>query len=274
LTNITLQGKGATVKDDHKFEVFTTQDDEGNDVMLRISLPSSRVRTLEGQRIYNKAWNQAINSGARARASIETILREQGLWDEDKEKQMQDIQEKIMFKGQKLDAGGMTKDEGYQLAMEILDLRRELQQLIGKRLELDNHTAEAQAENMRFNYFVSACAVYEGENGKKYFKDLDDYLERSESKAAQDAASKLFALYYGSDPEQNKKLPEFRFLNRFGYVNELFQFLNQDGKPYDRDTNLLINEKGHFINENGERIDKYGNLLDEQGEVIQVHPFE
>jgi flagellar basal body rod protein FlgG len=81
-------------------------------------------------------------------------------------------------------------------------------------------------------------------------------------------------LYYGSDPEQNKKLPEFRFLNRFGYVNELFQFLNQDGKPYDRDTNLLINEKGHFINENGERIDKYGNLLDEQGEVIQVHPFQ
>ena len=37
--------------------------------------------------------------------------------------------------------------------------QRDMRDLISVRTSLDNHSAEGQADNARFNYLVSACGV-------------------------------------------------------------------------------------------------------------------
>ena len=62
-------------------------------------------------------------------------------------------------------------------------LRDDLRELISSRTNLDNNTAEGQADNARFNYLVSCCLVY-SDNKKGYFNSYEDYLNRSSEEIA------------------------------------------------------------------------------------------
>ena len=147
-----------------------------------------------------------------------------------------------------------------------------MRELIAVKTNLDSHTAEGQADNARFNYLVSACVVYK-DSKKKYFKDYEDYLNRSSELVAIYGAQKLASMMYGLDSDFEKKLPENKFLIKYKLVNDNLEFVDSQGRLVDAE-GRLIDANGRFINEAGEFVDKDGNLVDQEGEyLIEFSPF-
>lgn len=231
-----------------------------------VNMPNTE-QYQEAQKVYNKAFYDAVQSKAILRAKLDDFMREQGLWNDDKEAEFKTLQEQILKGEQRLAKGGFKLTEARALALSMRKLRGELRDLIGTRSELDTNTAEGQADNQRFNYLVSQCLVY-NDTKKPYFASFDDYTKRNNEPIAIVAAQKLAFQMYGLEDDFEKKLPENEFLQEFKFVNEDLQFINKDGHAVDQD-GRLVDDKGRWIayDENGKSyfVDKDGIRLSEDG---------
>lgn len=254
-----------------KTENFTINKD-GTDIELSVKTPSS-LDQREGQKVYNRAFTDAIKTQSIVRAKMEDVLREQGLWDDNKQNELTNLQTQVSDKEKTLAKGGIRLKDAKSLALEIRDLRDKIRDLIGVRTTLDSNTAEGQADNARFNYLVSACVVYKNNEEKKYFNNLDDYLARVTDPAAIKGAQILANMIYGLDNDYEKNLPENKFLVKYKFVDDNLRFINNDGKLVDKD-GRLVDKDGRFINDQGEFVDRVGNRVDKNGDYIVNHePF-
>jgi hypothetical protein len=246
----------------------TTNDEE---LKLAIRSPSVSDRK-ESDKVYNQAFSDAVRSRAIVRAKIDDVLKEQGLWDDHKQTELDKLQSEILIRERKLAEGGIKLSEAKNLAIEIKDLRGQIRELISVKMSLDNNTAEGQADNARFNYLVSACTVYENSN-QPYFRNMEDYLERSTSDVAIKAAQILANMIYGLDNDYEANLPENKFLKQYKFIDQKLRLINKEGKLVDKD-GRLVDESGRYIDENGNYVDKNGFRVDEKGEYItESKPF-
>lgn len=247
-----------------KYEEFKiTVDDKELD--MRVYEP-----TLEDQReankVRNEAFSDALSSKAPLRSQLHMIMKLQGTWTEKQDAEFERLSKEINEAEHRLNEGGFKLDEAYELAMKVRKLRRERRNLLIEMSRLDNNTAEGQADNMAFNYLVSACLVYnQGGKEKKYFKDLNDYLNKSDGEVAIAAANKLSSLMYGIGDDVEKSLTENKFLVDFGFADENLKLRDKQGRLIDEE-GRLIDEEGRFIDENGNYIDIHGNSVDQKGE--------
>ena len=150
--------------------------------------------------------------------------------------------------------------------------RADLRSLTSERSSLDNNTAEGQADNAQFNYWVSSCTVY-SDSGKTYFSNYEDYLNRDDDPATGQSASSLAMLLYNLDPDYEKKLPENQFLAKYNFVDQDLHLVDDKGRRVDSE-GRLVNKDGRYINEAGELIDIKGNRVDLEGDyVVDFSPF-
>lgn len=251
-------------------DIFTVNI-EGKPVEFLIKSPSLNDQR-EAQRIYNQAFSDAVKSGCIVRGRLEDLLKEQGLWDDNKQLKMNTIQQQLMDHEKTLARGGISLNAAKKVAIQMKTLREELRDLISVRTNLDNHTAEGQADNARFNYLVSCCLVYK-DSKKPYFNGYEDYLNRASDIVAIRGAQILANMLYGLDNDYEKKLPENKFLVKYKLVDDNLRFINKDGKYVDAD-GRLVDEFGRFINDKGEYVDKDGNPVDANGDyVVEFKPF-
>jgi len=240
------------------------------DVELAVRQPTSEERT-RGKIEYNKAVKRAIEEGHILRAKLEDYVTKQGLWNDEMEEKDKELLEKIDKATRKLRGGNITLAEAKKLCFEIMDLRNERLSHTSVKSNLDNITAEAFGEQAQFDYLVSVCTVY-NDTGKQYFKDVDDYKNRSTTTEGYEAASNLSGLLYNLQAYQ-ESLPENKFLKKFGFVDEKFRLIRKDGRLVDRE-GRLINEEGYYVNELNERVNILGERVNEQGEpLIEELPF-
>jgi hypothetical protein len=226
----------------------------------------------ESQKIYNQAFSDAVKSGSIVRARLDDLLTQQGLWNDNKEKEFRTIQKELADLDKVLAKGGISLKQAKQSAVKMKKLREDMRDLISVKTNLDTHTAEGQADNARFNYLVSVCVVYK-DTKKPYFNSYEDYLNRASELVAILGAQKLASIMYGLDSDFEKKLPENKFLLKYKLVNDNLEYVDSKGRLVDED-GRLINEDGRFINEQGQFIDKDGNLVDDTGEfVVDFTPF-
>jgi len=221
------------------------------------------VQQREGQKIYNRAFNDAISSGALLRAKLDDFMRDQNMWDDKKQEELGKISEEIISIEKSIAKGGIKLSEAKKLAIKLRGLRLDLRDMIAQRTELDVHTAEGQADNARFNYWVSSCLVY-NDNQKPVFNNMDDYLNNQAEDYAVQGASKLASLLYNLSENFDDSYEENKFLREFGFADSENRLVNEEGKLVD-ETGRLINEKGHYIDEDGNRVDKDGLKLDDDG---------
>lgn len=244
---------------------------DGKKTEFLIRSPSFRDQR-EAQKVYNQAFSDAVKSGCIVRGRLNDLLKEQGLWDDQKEMRLNTIQHEILGHEQTLAKGGIGLQKARSVALEMRKLRDDLRDLISSRTNLDNNTAEGQADNARFNYIVSCCLVY-SDNKKGYFNSYEDYLNRSSEEIAIKAAQILASKLYGLDDNYEKNLPENKFLKQYKFVDDNLRFINKEGKLVDQE-DRLIDQNGRYINENGEYVDKEGNLVDDKGDyVVEFKPF-
>lgn len=243
----------------------------GTDQDFTIRSPSLADQR-EAQKVYNQAFSDAVKSGCIVRARLDDLLREQGLWDETKQIKFNTLQQEILDSEKSLAKGGISLKSAKEIAIRMKGLREEMRDLISVRTNLDNHTAEGQADNARFNYLIASSLVYSS-NKEKYFKSYEEYLSRASEPVAIKAAQVLANMLYGLDNDYEKKLPENKFLIKYKFVDDKLRLVNKDGKLVDVE-GRLVDENGRFINNNGQFVDKNGNLVDANGDyVLEFQPF-
>jgi hypothetical protein len=244
---------------------------DDKELELMIKSPSVQDQK-EASKAYNQAFSDAIKSKAIVRAKIDEILKEQGLWDDDKQLKFDQLQAQILEKERILAKGGISLSRAKTVALEMKKLREEMRELISVKTVLDNNTAEGQADNARFNYLVSCCTVYKDSN-KPYYNGLEDYLNRASDDVALKAAQTLANILYGLDNDYEANLPENKFLKQYKFVDDKLRLINNEGKLVDKD-GRLIDETGRFIDKDGNYVDKYGYRVDQTGEyLIESQPF-
>jgi len=230
---------------------------DGEKVELAVLKPTPGV-LQEATRVYNQTWAQGVKDKLLLREAIDAYMREQGLWGDEQEEKLQAVLKKIADGEKKLAAGKMKKSEGKTLSLNLWDWRTELRQLIAQKTLIENNSVESQAENVRFNYLVSACTVY-NETGDRVFTSLEDYLDQDEDWAFT-CASQMSNLLYNLDPDFEKNLPENKFLKRFGYVNDDLALIDEKGRTVTRD-GRYVTKDGFYELEDGTRCDVNGNPI-------------
>jgi len=226
----------------------------------------------EAQKAYNQAFTDAIKSKSIVRAKMDDLLEEQGLWNNEKQAKFTSLQQELLDGEKRLAKGGFSLSDAKKLALQMKEIRSEIRDLISVRTSLDNHSAEGQADNARFNYLVSACVVYKDTN-EPYFKNLEDYLNKSDDPVSLLGAQKLANMVYGLDNNFEKGLPENKFLHKYKFVDEKLRLIDKKGRLVDVD-GKLIDERGRYIDEQGNYVDKYGNRVDVDGDyVVDSEPF-
>jgi coenzyme F420-reducing hydrogenase delta subunit len=247
----------------------TLVDGTEKEVMVRTpSLTDQR----EAQKVYNQAFTDAIKSKAVVRAKMEDVLTDQGLWDKEKQAKLSELQSELLDHERKLAIGGISLKEAKRIAMAMKELREDIRDLISVRTSLDNHSAEGQADNAKFNYLVSVCVVY-NDNKEPVFKNMEDYLNRATENMAIVGAQNLANMIYGLDSNYENNLPENKFLKKYKFVDDKLRLIDNKGRLVDEE-GRLINETGRFIDESGKFVDKFGNPVDEEGNyVVEFKPF-
>jgi hypothetical protein len=203
---------------------------------------------------YNRVFSLALKNGGLLRESLDKHMRDQNLWDDDREQTYVSLLDSINQKEKALSKGGIKLSEAKQIALEMRGARAALQALIAQRNSLDVNTAQGQAENARFNYLLVECLVY-NDTGRPVFNTVDDYSQASQDgeKVSVVGAETFANMYFGLDKNYEKNLPENKFLGKY-------KFTDSEGR--------LVNEKGQLIDYDGKRIDEEGRYVDDDGNLI------
>jgi hypothetical protein len=226
----------------------------------------------EGQKVYNQAFTDAIKSKSVVRAKLDDLLEDQGLWNDEKQAKFTGLQRELLDGEKKLAKGGFSLNEAKDLAIKMKGVRDEIRDLISVRTSLDNHSAEGQADNARFNYLVSVCVVY-SDNKEPYFRNMEDYLNRATEEVSLLGAQNLANMIYGLDNDYETNLPENKFLKKYRFVDDKLRLIDKRGRLVDGD-GRLIDSSGRFIDEEGNFVDKYGNKVTSDGDyIVEPQPF-
>lgn len=241
------------------------------DKIYVVKKPTMKINS-DAQKVYNKTFAEALEAKCIIREKLDDVLRSQGLWNDMKEQQYQTLRREILDLELSLKRGGIKLVKAKKIAQKIKEKRLDIMDLLSARSRLDSHTAEGQADNMRFNYLVSACLVY-NETGKCYFSSLESYMDKADEDLSELAAKELYLLLFDQNDSAEKELTENKFLVRFGFMNADLEWINKDGNLIDED-GRLIDAEGRFLDKEGNFVDINGNPVTEDGEyVVDEKPF-
>lgn len=243
---------------------------DGEKKKVFLQIPASE-ENKEAQLAYNRAFKEALQSGAILRQKLQRVMNEQGIWDDEKETQYQSILQELNEGEKRLSRGGISLAEARQIAIDMRRRRVEFRSLIAERSSMDSNTAEGQADNERFSHLVYVCL--KNASGKRLFKNKEEYEDNSNQPFVIEAAGQLAEKLYGLDPDYDKNLPENKFLEAYKFSDKATRLINKDGHLIDVDNEgieRLIDEDGRFIayDEEGESyfVDKDGEKLNADGD--------
>jgi hypothetical protein len=249
------------------------QEFEVNGKKLAVRRPTAHEINESGK-IRIREFHAALKAGAMVRAKLDSYLEEMGLWDDTKERQFKTLQTQIRDGEKLLRKGKIPLKRAKEIALEIKKQRRELAELLSIRSEMENNTAEGVAQNAAFNYLVSCCLVY-NDTGQRFYSSYEEYTERSTDEEALTGANHLFFLTNDFAIDQEKKLPENKFLIDYGFVDDKLRLVDKQGRLVDRE-GKLIDEEGYYLDDSGKRLsevqaaEEVEPFLDDDGQPIHL----
>jgi hypothetical protein len=227
-----------------KERLITSTDNDGNTVEVIVRKPTSKDYR-DSQIAYNKAFRSALDSGSLLRQKLTDYMREQGIWNDEKQKQNDKYVEDIQGREEALKAGGIKLSQAKDIALELRSLRAEFQVFLAEKNALDSNSVEGQADNARFAELVRLC-VLNKDTKQPCFQSEKDYDANSDQPWVVEASAEVANMLYGLDPDYANNLEENKFLKEFKFVNEDLRLINKEGHLVDID-GRLINEDGRYI---------------------------
>ena len=219
-------------------EYFHEQNKEKNleEVKLAVQRPTS-LHKQQADYEYYKQMNRLLSDGIKPKVILEKTIRENGIWDDEKEKEANLLARRVWEAREKLQKGRIKLSEGAKIAKEAIKNNYDYLQLVMDKNNILNNAAENIAENHKFNYLVSVCTVYNNGESKSFFRDYDDFLRQDTlgNPVTNIAGLKFSTLLYGLNEDYRKDWPEFKFLAKYKFVNEKLEPVNKDGVLVDDD---------------------------------------
>ena len=130
------------------------------------------------------------------------------------------------------------------------------------RNSMDSVTAEGQAEQEQFNFFIY-CSVYDYLTQKTVFSSYDDYMDKADTNFGRAMANQFASYFYGVDDDFENGLLENKVLKKLNLINEEGFLVDSEGRRVDLEGNLL-DQDGARIDADGNRIDINNNpILDD-----------
>lgn len=249
-------------------EIFEGEDLNGKTVKFEVKTPGAE-EIKKSQLVYNKAFKQALDDGALLRQKLTAYMREQKLWNDDKENEYEKLVEEISEMESSLEKGGIRLTLAKEIALDLRKKREQFRSLIAERNSLDAASAEGQADNARFEELVRLCVI-NPENGQMYFSNQAEYDAAATQPWVVTAAEKLGNAMYGLDPNYEKNLTENKFLQEFKFVDSELRFINEDGHTVDSE-GRLTNEEGRYIayeNDADYKAKKNSYFVNKDGEKV------
>lgn len=165
--------------------IFTSKDKEGKDVVLKFVRPNQKVLS-DADFFYRQQFSRAIRNGIMTNAEALQIMKGQGLWTDEHEKQAAEMRRGIREVEEKFSDTSLSNDDGLVLVTKIKGLRDELSELNNRFSSITDNTAESMASEYRTQFYAANCVVYNN-TGKRVFKDLEDFLSRVNEQLASDS---------------------------------------------------------------------------------------
>jgi hypothetical protein len=204
-------------------------------------------KELTDAKMYSaKIFNQARLQGAMLKSQLFDYMREQKLWDDNKQKQLDEAIYTIAINTKELAAGKNGKfkklSDARKAAIDVKIARITHRQLLQEYTSLEGMTIDGIADQAHFDHLVFSC-VY-NEEGNRVFATLDDYFAEAGEPWARKCAQEIsYFLYPDLDRDWEKKLPENQFLEKYGFVNADGDLVNKDGQLVDLDNKPIVIEK-------------------------------
>ncbi len=196
-----------------------------------------------------KVFNQARLSNAMMKSQLWDYMRNQGIWNDERQKELDEVVNFINNTVKELNKGKNGKykslSEARQAAINIR-LSRVLQRnLLSQYTELENLTIEGLSEQANFDYLMSVC-IYD-ENGNRKLSSIEEYFDVAGEEIIKLCAVELsYFIYSGFDKNWESTLPENKFLAKYGFVDDQLRLIDKDGKLVNRDFKL-VDEMGDLI---------------------------
>lgn len=240
------------------------KDVDGNDVQVFVISPSFEDKE-EAEIVERKTFAKLINERdengnptAILQSRIEEYARNQGVWDDKKQEEKEQLAQKIIDNLHVLtETGGITLAEAREKALEISDLRTEMMILEAPLSELRKFSVESQCTDASFDFLLTRCI--KDVEGKHVFKTVKEYKAAPNHPWLRKAFEYFMNEYYGIDEDWQKKLPENKFLLEYGFVDEDLNFVDKEGKH--------INRKGEPVEEKEEV--KFSPFVDDEGNPVE-----
>jgi hypothetical protein len=226
------------------------------------------AQIIEGDNVYNRTVSTLLKNDGLLSEAVSNYIRQQGIWDDARQKEMDRLDKVIndnTLKLRKGGAAGLTKSAGKELAIQIKRDKFAQRILTADVEKVNEISVQRQGFVKRIEFYVSACTL--DEKGKPVFKDFEDYTARKDEPGVGLATSNLMLLLFNVDSDAEKQLPENAFLLKYGYVDNDLRLIDKEGNWVDFD-GRRIDKEGYLLNDELKRVDEDGNLLDENGEVI------
>ncbi len=252
-----------------KTKDFTITEDSGKEVKLSVKPPQNEDFE-ESDKVYGARIAALIreSSGPTSRkllmrSKVEEFLRDQGVWSEEDEKNVRALQEEVDSLLTQIRRGGIKLSDGRELAIKVMDKRKEIVRIMSKRQMFDDSTIEAIAESEKVDYLIYACTVY-AQDGKNYWMSFEDMKNDKTSQAYRKAAVIAYEVIYGVNPEFEKRLPENRWLLKYGFIDDDLNYI-------DRKTGKRVDKTGKPVDEIIQEVQKQKDNL--EGEIVEEKPF-
>lgn len=255
---------------------FTANKEDGTEVELFIKKPGYKEQ-IAAEKEYKKAFRKALEEGAMLRKRLHQYMIDQKTWDDSKEKEYQDSLKRInsldyqLNRGKDLEGNKLPLSRAKEMAFELQDARVHFRNLISERQELDNMTAEGQADTERFSYYVYLC-TYDYLTQKPYFSSLEEYVNSGNDPVAVKAAEYTGNVIYGIDDDYEDSLTENKFLKRFRFADNQNRLIDKEGNFIDREGNT-VDEEGYILQE-GHRVNINNLPVLSEDENVDVAEFE
>lgn len=264
-------------------KLIESVDIDNNIVKVLVRKPT-QTDQRNGSADYNKAFRDAIESGAYLRDKLNEHLIKQGVWSADKQKLSEDLSSKIGEKELILKKGGIPLKKARLIAIDLKALRNQFRELISTRVNYDNNTAEGQADNARFDYMI-CVNILNPDTKQRIFNSAEEYNDASSQPWVIKAATEIASMFYNIETP-----PEDKFLLEYKMVNEDGQLINKQGHLITIDESgveKLIDKDGYYIaydesgnsyrvNYSGEKVVEIETLpfLDDEDDEKAIIPVE
>jgi len=253
---------------------FINDEDKEEVIDIYVIKPGNSI-AKKADRYRARMWNECVTDGVPTKLEMHKLLVSRGIWSDSKGDEERKISEEIAQLEKELYIGDGKKkhklSDGQIIAINIRKKRIKLQLLMAEKLEMEQNSAEALADNSRFDYLVASCTYHK--NGEKVYNDVDDYDEHSDDPVAFSAANALYKLLYTIGEDFHSALPENKWLIDHNLVDDKLSLVNEEGKLVSTD-GRLIDKSGHYVDSEGKRVDIDGNKLNEDGTYVSNIEYE